>query len=766
MKRKALALILGLSMLASGFQTVFAGGNDDFAVGESVNFNTLPKRMEQGVLNIAPKPEVGFFSLNGYQENIGALVVVLAFSDTADSAYTGLGDRIDELLNGETGSMKKLFADASGNKVTYHAQIPQLDNAGNLTVVKDAQPRAYYERYMQYLNPVGFQYETDGRSDSYEGRRRLYKLLTTAINNLPKESLNPEILDGNGDGEVDNVITLFPDPTGKWVDLLWPMSTYLSNDEPYPLLTDSLGETTLGVNQITFQNYSVALNTLYHETCHSLGLHDVYNYTDQTKDLGTAWTPMSSGIPYGMNSIERESLGWLIPEIIVPTAEAREYTLKALAKAGGNAYKIETAYGQSIYLEYRKKDDNLEQTLPDSGLLAWRCDETLMNANGNAYGPPYYQYLYRPLDDESASQSTANSAFSQNSGRTAMGNGTSMPLYIPKYGQYEVTEANPPQPGEVVFDTTGGKSVVFRLDSVYDSGICIYDIEEVENDELKFKIKLGKPDTLVSDPVFDNLPGNYAEEIFLSLSSPDQDEIRYTTDGTVPTNSSPLYSAPISISGAVTVKAACFRGDVSSNIVEGKYYCYTSDNPGSLPRYDGSGSNRFVLSVPYDVVHIRFEDLKDSTVSGTIVVYDAATGDGGRFEAADLFGKAVRLPTNGTVIILAESTNAKFKINGYSGVNEPVSKGATSLKTQGDGTVRISTVLRNNTKVPQNAKTIIALYDDSNKLVQAKAINEVLYNSIYSYLTGADFEFVGTEKSCRIYVWNDMENLTPLMYEF
>ncbi len=768
MKKKFIAsLLIVLSLITGGITPSYA---NDFIEGEYVNLDNSTRHIVPKELNLPTTPEAGLFTLGepAYQENVGALVVVLAFSDTDESAYAGLGDKLDDLLNGETDSLKSIFADVSGNKVTYQAQIPQLDAEGNLTVVHDAHPRAYYERYMQYLNPDGHQYNERGMAETAESSERLYNLIGTALDNIPKENLDADILDGNGDGEVDNVITLFPDPRGNWADLLWPMSTNISQGELYPLLKDSAEDTTLGVGQITFQNYGVGLDTLYHETCHSLGLHDVYNYINQLIDLGRLWTPMSGGTPNGMNAIERESLGWLEPEVIEVTEEEKEYTLKALAKSGGNAYKINIDYEQSIYLEYRKKDDNLEKDIPGSGLLAWRCDETLKNVNGNAYGPPYYQYLYRPFGTEDTMEDTTNAFFSQNAGRTAMGVGTATPLFVPEYKAYEVTEDNPAQADEIIFVSSDGTYAVLRLENTYDTGISIYDIEEIEGtDEIKFKIKMGKPDTVLEDPKFSTMPGSYTKNVLLELSSSDGAEIRYTLDETDPKTSGYIYDAPINISGAVTVKAVCVKDGVYSNTVEAKYSCFSNEDTESLPSFDGSGKSQFKIKVPYDVVYIEFEDLADETVSGTLLVYDAETNSGIRTDAKKLFGKKLRVVTNGNLVIRAESENAKFKIKGYSGLNEDVSASNTSLKVVNDEKkVLISSMLKNNSRIPQDAKTIIALYDDDNMLVQAKTIDEALYDSPYSYLTGAYFVLQGNESKCNIFVWNDILSITPLTTDF
>jgi len=55
--------------------------------------------------------------------------------------------------------------------------------------------------------------------------------------------------------------------------------------------------------------------------------------------------------------------------------------------------------------------------------------------------------------------------------------------------------------------------------------------------------------------------------------------IRYTTDGSIPTASSPVYSGPITVVNTTIIKAyAVKEGFVDSNIVTAIYYIASSSN--------------------------------------------------------------------------------------------------------------------------------------------------------------------------------------------
>ena len=59
---------------------------------------------------------------------------------------------------------------------------------------------------------------------------------------------------------------------------------------------------------------------------------------------------------------------------------------------------------------------------------------------------------------------------------------------------------------------------------------------------------------------------SFAESTQVSMSGPDGAEIRYTTDGSVPTAESTLYSAPFSLTATTVVKAIAIKNGVSSEV--------------------------------------------------------------------------------------------------------------------------------------------------------------------------------------------------------
>lgn len=74
-------------------------------------------------------------------------------------------------------------------------------------------------------------------------------------------------------------------------------------------------------------------------------------------------------------------------------------------------------------------------------------------------------------------------------------------------------------------------------------------------------------------PTFSPAPGTYPQQQFVTLSTATADAmVRYTTNGTDPTSSSTVYSAPIILSSTTTIKARAFKsGMTDSAVATGTY---------------------------------------------------------------------------------------------------------------------------------------------------------------------------------------------------
>ncbi len=105
---------------------------------------------------------------------------------------------------------------------------------------------------------------------------------------------------------------------------------------------------------------------------------------------------------------------------------------------------------------------------------------------------------------------------------------------------------------------------------------------------------------VAADPVFNPLPGTYTSAQNVSLSSATTGAtIYYTVDGSTPTHSSSVYSAPIVVSGAsLTIRAfASATGYQDSPIVVGTYQIQGAPSPAATPTFSSCQRNELLFDV-------------------------------------------------------------------------------------------------------------------------------------------------------------------------
>ncbi|HPR26597.1 M6 family metalloprotease domain-containing protein [Lentimicrobium sp.] len=347
-----------------------------------------------------------------HQGTMNNLVIYIKFSD--DSEFTTVRQTYDDLFNLPTGnSVKSYYTEVSYNQLTISSShYPDCAMTTNLSYT-DTHPRSYFEPYNATTNPNGYNGET-------QRRLREHALLRDAVNWINANSPVPGSLniDGDNDGQVDNVCFVVRGGNGAWASLLWAHRWVLYS---YNVFINGKQ-----VWDYTFQpETQVNVRTLCHELFHALGAPDLYHYDDGGLNIDPAgnWDLMESGGGHmGAYMKWRYSENvWInaIPEITT----SGTYTLNPLASSTNNCYKIASPNSTSEYyvVEYRQATGTFEGNLPGSGLLVYRIDPAL---NGNADGPPDEVYIYRPNGTTTTNGSPNSAYFSQQSGRTAINDGT------------------------------------------------------------------------------------------------------------------------------------------------------------------------------------------------------------------------------------------------------------------------------------------------------------------------------------------------------
>ncbi|MFZ4414160.1 MAG: M6 family metalloprotease domain-containing protein [Bacteroidales bacterium] len=348
------------------------------------------------------------------------LIIYIRFSD--DTEFTTSRQVYDDKFNPTTGvSLKSYYKEVSYNNLTISStHYPSCELTTNLSY-QDSHSRNYFLPYNATTNPTGY----SGGGNGEERRIREHQLLVDAINwinfNSPVSSaLN---IDGDGDDNVDNVCFIIKGSSGGWNDLLWA--------HRWTLFSQNVYINGKKVYDYTFQpEGQVAVMTICHEMFHSLGAPDLYHYTSNGIAPVSSWDLMESGGGHMLAYMKWKYSNhtWIntIPEITTTGT----YTLNPVTSSNNNCYKIASPFSTDEYfmIEYRNKSGTFESSIPGSGLIIYRIDESVTTGNRN--GPPDEVYVYRPNGTITSNGAPNNAFFSSTIGRTAINDTTNPKCFL------------------------------------------------------------------------------------------------------------------------------------------------------------------------------------------------------------------------------------------------------------------------------------------------------------------------------------------------
>ncbi|MBP7867413.1 MAG: M6 family metalloprotease domain-containing protein [Acidobacteria bacterium] len=350
------------------------------------------------------------------------LVVYIRFSGEAE--FTDTRAFYADLFNKSTAgsnSMINYFKEVSYNTLTVSTTFYPTTAGATVVSYQDAYARSYYQPYNATTNPGG--YKTDAESTARE-----HALLKRAVDAVASQVPSGLVIDGNNDGQVDNVCFIIKGDPGGWSDLLWPHMWSLYS------VNATINNKRVYTYNFQLQNAlkSSGVGVLCHEMFHSIGAPDLYHYSyDGLVPVGP-WDLMEQDAnpPQHMGAYMKFRYGnWIasIPEITT----SGTYVLNPQTSSTGNCYKIKSPNTTSQYfvLEYRKRSGTFEAGLPGDGLLIYRVN-TAADGDGNADGPPDELYLYRPGGTTSANGTVTSAHFSEGTGRTAFNDNSSPACFL------------------------------------------------------------------------------------------------------------------------------------------------------------------------------------------------------------------------------------------------------------------------------------------------------------------------------------------------
>lgn len=361
------------------------------------------------------------------------LAVFVRFAD--DPGFSKSYSDMKNLFNEGDQCIADYFNQMSYGKIQFATAFAK-QHQGNLIVpYTDSHPRGYYQPYSED-NPIGYttpnpiigismrEAELIARVCNYVNSRQL---VTGSVN-----------LDGNGDGDIDNVSIIIQGDVGEWAELLWPHMEFFPHDSIGSTLT--INDKRVNAFNFEFENSSYfTLRTFAHEMGHSLGLPDLYHYHNYTHVYPVFYDIMAVGSDHPSAIYKHRFLGITGP----PTQITQDgtYAIYSLtSSATNNLYYIKSAIDSNQWytIEYRSPDQQYEVSLTHNGLIIGRWMDTTTHDiyhGGNAFfdypNTPNSYWVFRPDSDNDTIQGdVANCFFSQSLGRNAFGPATNPHPYL------------------------------------------------------------------------------------------------------------------------------------------------------------------------------------------------------------------------------------------------------------------------------------------------------------------------------------------------
>ena len=394
-------------------------------------------RIERGVLPAQDEAERGPQQLLGGSPvhpelilsaprtgQINNLVVFIRFSD--ESEFSDLVSTYESMFNSsapDANSMRNYYLEVSYSQLTISTSFYPVPSGATVVSYVDTYTRAYYQPFNAVTNHIGYK----GGNDGGERTSREHTLLKNAVNAIASQVPSSLNIDGDSDGNVDNVCFIVDGSPDGWSSLLWPhmwslytLNAYINDKRVYTYnfqLQASLASDGVGV--------------LCHEMFHSLGAPDLYHYSYDGMHPVYSWDPMeyTTNPPQHMGAYMKYRYGNWIGSIPVINVTGT-YTLNPLASSTVNSYKIaSTSPTEFFVLEYRRKMGAFELSLQGEGLLVYRIN-SIEDGHGNRNGPPDEVYIYRPSGTKALDGTPWEAEFSSEAGRTAINDQTNPTSFL------------------------------------------------------------------------------------------------------------------------------------------------------------------------------------------------------------------------------------------------------------------------------------------------------------------------------------------------
>lgn len=192
--------------------------------------------------------------------------------------------------------------------------------------------------------------------------------------------------DNDGDGEIDYFAVIWAGPHDDWAEFWWGYQW-------------SLFSMNLGLDGVRFYDFSWQWETydypdgvfeadvIIHETGHTLGLPDYYDYDGSVgPDGGVGDLDMMDATKHDHNGFSKFMLEWITPTVV--TGALYNHTLNPAATHPETIIVMPGLTGATTYTEYFMAQNRFrignDTNMPSNGMLIWHVDAT-PDASGNNF---------------------------------------------------------------------------------------------------------------------------------------------------------------------------------------------------------------------------------------------------------------------------------------------------------------------------------------------------------------------------------------------
>ena len=402
--------------------------------------------------------QVDFSVVNLLYREYTNLALFVQFADDPD--FTQTYTNMQNLFNEGSRNVADYFSAMSYGNIQFNTVYARQRQGNRIRPYVDSHPRGYYQPYSED-NPIG--YTTPNPTIGISMREA--ELIARVCRYVDSQRLvnYGTVLDGNDDGDIDNVSIIIQGDVGGWSELLWPHMEFFPHD--------SIGSTlTINGKRVNAFNFEFEgssyfnLRTFAHEMGHSLGLPDLYHYHNYTHVNPVYYDIMASEFDHPSAIYKHRYLN--LTGSPTQITQDGTYTINSLTtSATNNLYYIKSAIDSNQWytIEYRTPDEQYEVSLTQNGLIIGRWMDTVTHniyLGGNAFfdypNQPNTYWVFRPDSDSDTVQGDlVNCFFAQALGRNAFGPATNPHPYL--------ADGTPEQSFEIYDIQTQGSTCTFSV---------------------------------------------------------------------------------------------------------------------------------------------------------------------------------------------------------------------------------------------------------------------------------------------------------------